>query len=453
MTHAYSLRVRLTAIILLPLVAVAMLVGVWQLQNANRTANDVFDRGMLTAALAVANDIAVSGGDALSPETNQLLENSSGGRVFYHAYAPDGGIVAGYATPPVGIPLPTSDQAQSLNFDAIYQGREVSGVRLRTPAQIDGFSGTLTTTVWQDRTARAQFVNDLILRTAIGLGAVLVSLALIVWFGVSFGLRPLTDLEDAIERRSSDDLSSIKRAVPIEVTGIVETLNRLFLQVGGTLDAQSQFIANAAHQLRNPIAGVLSLAEAVASAKSHETMKERSNDLLGAARKTADLTRQLLLHERARSLSLREHFIDVAIEEAVLVWAEEFRSNLPDSIEFLTEVSIEGARVRGDPTILKEAVANLINNAVAHGGKDLRSVKLGVRRDANNAILFVNDDGIGIPEDEIQTAITRFAQIGPSEGSGLGLSIVERIVEGHGGNLEIFDAKPGLTVNLNLPLV
>jgi len=453
MTHAYSLRARLTAIILLPLVAVAMLVGVWQLQNANRTANDVFDRGMLTAALAVANDIAVSGGDALSPETNQLLENSSGGRVFYHAYAPDGGIVAGYATPPVGIPLPTSDQAQSLNFDAVYQGREVSGVRLRTPAQIDGFSGTLTTTVWQDRTARAQFVNDLILRTAIGLGAVLVSLALIVWFGVSFGLRPLTDLEDAIEQRSSDDLSSIKRAVPIEVTGIVETLNRLFLQVGGTLDAQSQFIANAAHQLRNPIAGVLSLAEAVASAKSHETMKERSNDLLGAARKTADLTRQLLLHERARSLSLREHFIDVAIEEAVLVWAEEFRSNLPDSIEFLTEVSIEDARVRGDPTMLKEAVANLINNAVAHGGKDLRSVKLGVRRDANNAILFVNDDGIGIPEGEIQTAITRFAQIGPSEGSGLGLSIVERIVEGHGGSLEIFDAKPGLNVNLNLPLV
>ena len=103
--------------------------------------------------------------------------------------------------------------------------------------------------------------------------------------------------------------------------------------------------------------------------------------------------------------------------------------------------------------MLKEAVANLINNAVAHGGKDLRSVKLGVRRDANNAILFVNDDGIGIPEGEIQTAITRFAQIGPSEGSGLGLSIVERIVEGHGGSLEIFDAKPGLNVNLNLPLV
>ena len=407
---------------------------------------------MLTAALAVANDIAVSGGDALSPETNQLLENSSGGTLFYHAYAPDGGIVAGYATPPVGIPLAAPEQTQSLNFDAIYQGREVSGVRLHTPAQIDGFSGTLTTTVWQDRTVRAQFVSDLILRTAIGLGAVLLSLAVIVWFGVAYGLRPLTDLEEAIGRRSSDDLSTIKRAVPVEVSGIVQTLNTLLSQVGGTIDAQSQFIANAAHQLRNPIAGVLSLSEAVASAKTHSSMAERSKDLLSAARRTANLTRQLLLHERARSLNPKDQFVEIAVEATARVWASELRESIPNGIEFVAEISAPNTQILGDPTMLKEAIANLVNNAVAHGGPELETIRFGAKRDASGVVFSVADDGKGIPKADFETALTRFAQVGPSEGSGLGLSIVQGIVEGHGGKLDFLDTSTGLVVQMRLPL-
>ncbi len=275
MTRTLSLRLRLTAIILVPLVTLASLAGLWQLGNARATAADVFNRSLLSAALAVANDVAISGGDALSPDTRDILDSTSGGPVFYHVYAPDGVIVAGYATPPVGIPRPVSEIARPTYFDAIYFGRDVSGVRLQTRTEIEGFAGIFTTTVWQDRSVRSAFVQDLVLRSFIVIAGLITTLGLIVWFGIRLGLRPLTDLEEAIEARSGDELSPIRRAVPLEVEGIVATLNRLFAQVSKSMTAQSEFIANAAHQLRNPIAGVLSLAEAVERAPTETAMRAR----------------------------------------------------------------------------------------------------------------------------------------------------------------------------------
>ncbi|RMH41448.1 MAG: sensor histidine kinase, partial [Alphaproteobacteria bacterium] len=142
-----SLRVRLTAIILAPTMAIALLAGLWQLGNARATAEDVFDRSLLSAALAVERDVAMSGGDALSVATRDLLADTSGGKVFYHVYAPDGVIVAGYATPPVGVPRDAGPPGRPQFFDARYMGRSVRGVRLRRVGEIDGMAGVFTTTV------------------------------------------------------------------------------------------------------------------------------------------------------------------------------------------------------------------------------------------------------------------------------------------------------------------
>ncbi len=452
MTQVFSLRLRLVAIILVPLIVVASCVGFWQLQNARKTAKDVFDRGLLTAALAVANDVAVSDGDALSPVTAQLLENSSGGPVFYHVYAPDGVIVAGYATPPVGIPRVDTRLSQPQTFDAIYLGREVSGVRLQTQTEIEGFSGTFTTTVWQHRSVRDRFVRDLVMRTLVGLGAVLAALAVIVWFGVRFGLRPLTDLEEAIEQRSSDDLSGIRRAVPEEVRGIVRTLNSLFQQVGATLEAQSQFIANAAHQLRNPIAGVLSLAEAVDRAKTPEDMRSRTKDLLEAARKTSELTQRFLLHERARALSPAESFAEHDAQTLFEDWAQDFVTAIPPRISFNSKIDVGAARIMADDTMLKEALSNLVSNAVAHGGATLSKIVFEARESGSDIHVLVQDDGAGIPPEAFETALTRFAQVGTSEGSGLGLSIAQTIVQAHGGTLTLHAPSCGLRAEIALPV-
>ena len=452
MPRSISLRARLTAIILLPLLAVATIVGLWELNNARRTAAGVFDRSLLSAALAVANDVAISGGDALSARTRDILSDTSGGLVFYHVYAPDGVIVAGYATPPVGIPRTSEAPSSPTYFEAAYLGRDVHGVRLQTSTQIDGFSGIFTTTVWQDATVRAAFVRDLVLRSVIATGGLILALALIVWFGVRVGLRPLLGLERAIARRTSDELSPIQRAVPVEVEGIVQTLNRLFDQVSHSMAAQSEFISNAAHQLRNPIAGVLSLAEAVNSARTPDEAQARSRDLLEAARETADLSQKLLLLERAKTISPTSAMEVFELGEALRDWVETFEATNAAGVATEFKAAGELGNVKGDPTMLREAVFNLVDNAILHGGPDLSRVTIGAEMDGANCVISVSDDGLGISANQIEVAKGRFQQLSPSSGIGLGVSIVQAVADGHGGTFDLIPLSPGLKAEMRLPI-
>jgi len=168
-----SLRARLTLIILPPILTIAVLAGLWQLNNARQTAEGVFNKSLLAAAVAVANDVAISGGDALSLRTRDILAGTSGGLVFYHVYAPDGVIVAGYATPPVGIDRTGAEATDPTYFAARYLGQDVRGVRLQTQTEIDGLPGLYTTTVWQDSQVRAAFVRDLIMQSLVALASII----------------------------------------------------------------------------------------------------------------------------------------------------------------------------------------------------------------------------------------------------------------------------------------
>jgi len=452
-TRALSLRLRLTAIILLPVMLVAGIAGLWQLDNARKTAADVFDRSLLSAALAVTNDVAISGGDALSAETRDILASTSGGPVFYHVYAPDGVIVAGYATPPVGIPQPRTEAAGPMSFQATYQGRDVSGVRVQTRTEIEGFAGIFTTTVWQDQNVRSAFVRDLVLRSFIVITGLITALALIVWFGIRLGLRPLTDLEDAIEARSSDELTAIQRAVPSEVSGIVATLNRLFAQVSRSMTAQSEFIANAAHQLRNPIAGVLSLAEAVAHAPNEKAAKDRAQDLLSAARETADLGQQLLMLERAEALSPASEMRPLDLAPILPDWTDALRQTLPTHVSLSLNAEDRLPPIVGDATMLREALANLVSNACAHGGPDLSEISVQAAVEGRALVLCVEDNGQGISEDDRHRALERFTRLSETSSSGLGLSIVQAIASAHGGALHLTSAEPGLRAELRIPTV
>jgi two-component system sensor histidine kinase TctE len=452
MRNVLSLRGRLTAIILTPLIVVAVLVGLWQLGNARQTARDVFDKSLLAAALAVANDVAISGGDALSARTRDILADTSGGPVFYHVYAPDGVIVAGYATPPVGIPRPSEERTGPYFFDARYLGRDVNGVRLQNTTQIDGFSGVFTTTVWQDAAVRSAFLQDLLIRSLLAIAGLILSVALIVWFGVRIGLRPLIDLQDAIASRSSDDLAPIRRPVPSEVGGIVATLNRLFRQVTDSMTAQSEFISNAAHQLRNPIAGVLSLAEAVSAAPTPKEARRRSADLLEAAREMADLSQKLLLLERAKAISpdaAKQMFdLDVAFRK----WADAFVKEGRQGAHISFEAAAGLGRVTGDETMIQEAVRNLVDNAYRHGGPALGKIVVTADRKGGQIRISVSDDGVGMAEDAVAAAKERFRTVSSTSRSGLGVSIAEAVARGHNGTLEFLPRDPGLEARLLLAI-
>ena len=204
-----SLRTRLALILLVPLIAISIVAGFWRFAVARDTAEELFDRTLLASTLAITRDVAISGGDALSEATRDLMRDTSGGEVFYHVHGPDGVFITGYATPPVA-PAGTDQSVGSpIFFQSIYRGEDVRVVRLREAGEIDGISGISTVTVWQTFDTRNAFVRDLAVRAGLLMITLILTVAAVVWLGINFGLRPLTDLQAAIANRSSDDLADL----------------------------------------------------------------------------------------------------------------------------------------------------------------------------------------------------------------------------------------------------
>jgi len=447
-----SLRLRLFGLILTPLVLMALLLGYWRFTVAQKTAEELFDRSLLAAALAISRDVAVSGGDALALSTRDLIRDASGGEVFYHATGPDGIYVTGYAYPPV--PLDGTDQDRYLptTFEAIYRGDGVRVLQVTENVTIETLSGDATVTVWQRLADRNAFARELAVRAAALMGALLATLALVVWFGVKHGLRPLTDLQDAIGARSPDDLSRIKRPVPTETQGIVQTLNRLFGQVETSIEAHKSFISDAAHQLRNPAAAVLSMAEALRHAKSDRDHRQRVNELVGAARHSARVADQLLSLDR-----LQQQSLDLQGERFDLVAAvrdlctELGPPILSDGIQFALHAPKNPVEIEGDRPFIVEAIKNLVDNAHKHGGEALSHIVVELCHRDDQVKITVRDDGAGLSPEQTEVAFNRFSQIEPSRGSGLGLAITKSVVERHGGSLVIDRVSKGASLTLRLP--
>jgi two-component system sensor histidine kinase TctE len=448
-----SLRVRLTLIILGPLLLISIGVGVWEFTEARRTAQELFDRSLLATALAIEREISISGGELPSQRTRDLLQNTSGAQVFYHVFAPDGVFVKGYATPPVRSSGAIDPYADQVFYDAVYLGRQVRALRLRGEAEIDDMSGIYTFTVWQNVTVRDRIVSQLALRTLTVIVSLIATVALVVWYGVGLGLRPLLDLQQAISQRSTNDLTPIRRPVPVETQGIVRTLNGLLTQVSEEMRSRTAFISNAAHQLRNPIAGVQAMAEAVRSAPSGGEAKKRARELRDAARNATDLANKLLALERAdatKSASF-EHVADMND-----IAQDSVGQFIPHAAERRVTLELAKANmplpVLTDIVMMREAISNLIDNALQHGGPDLTAISVRLRKDGHFACVEIADDGIGMNPADMATALERFGQVVPGKGSGLGLPIAETVGRRHSGTLEVRPGSDGLTVQMRIPL-
>lgn len=448
-----SLRLRLFVLILTPLTLMAVLLGYWRFSVAQQTAEDLFDKSLLSAALAISRDVLIYDGDAILPSTRELIRDASGGEVFYHATGPGGIYVTGYAYPPID----RTDQQKRLDvpriFQSSYRGEPVRVLQITERVPVGNIWGNATVTVWQNLTDRRAFARFLAMQTAALMGVLLVTLAFVVWFGVKLGLRPLTDLQDAIAIRSPDDLSRIKRAVPVETKGIVQTLNRLFVQVERSIDAQQAFISDAAHQLRNPSAAVLSMAEAARDAVQDCDRKKRLNELVDAARNSTRIAEQLLSLERLRNSLGSQSQVPLELVSLVRRTCEDIAPVVfSRGVDFGVELPSERADIVGDPVFLSEALKNLIDNALQHGGPQLSSISVAMKLLDNSIELTVRDDGKGLAPEDSRTAFSRFSQVEPSEGSGLGLAIAVSVAKHHEGHLQIDRVEVGASLTLSLPL-
>lgn len=448
--RALSLRQRLFVLIVTPLFAVAVLLGLWRYEVAQTTAEKLFDRGLLSAALAISRDVTISEGDALSPRTRDLISDAGGGEVFYHVTGPGGVYVTGYAYPPVGGFQKLADVPEYRVAD--YKGEPVRLLRMTETTTIGDVTGQSVVTVWQRVADRNAFAASLAQRAMFLIAGLIVTLAIVVWFGVQLGLRPLNDLQQAIAARTPDDLSRIRRTVPKEVEGVVATLNRLFGQVDASIQSHQAFISDAAHQLRNPASALLSMAEALPSVTDPQERRLREQEVIGAARKSARLAEQLLSLERLRyDVPLRDEVLDLS-DLAEQVCSDMAPLILARDLNVGFERHSDPLWVKGERVLIGEAIGNLIDNALQHGGPDLTTITVTTLMDHGTAVVRVADDGRGLTPDDAQKVFSRFGQLQPGGGSGLGLSIVEQVALLHGGEARVEEADTGAVLTVRLPV-
>ena len=268
---------------------------------------------------------------------------------------------------------------------------------------------------------------------------------LIVWLGVYFGLKPLLSLKRQIEAGSPRELKHLDAGtVPAEVKPLVDTLNLLFDTLAETARSQRRFVADTAHQLRTPIAGLQGHLELLMNDPAAVAVQGRLASLRDGMSQLSHSANQLLALARAdTSAGLTTQFQDVDLA-ALVGRVVELNIDRAARIGIDLGAEMAPARVSGAPRLLEDLLGNLVDNALTYtprGG----TVTVRCAQSESGPWLEVEDDGPGIPEAERSRVRERFYRLPGSigHGTGLGLAIVEEIAQAHGAHLYIESAAGG----------
>jgi len=290
---------------------------------------------------------------------------------------------------------------------------------------------------------RAQLANEIIKGVILPQFIILPVILALVWFALSRGLSPLAQLQERIRARPPDDLSPIdSRQVPEEISPLVGSLNDMLARLAHTIDAQKRFIADAAHQMKTPLAGMRMQSELalrqVDPGEIHRSLEQLAKSSESATR----LVNQLLALARAENqphagVALEPLDLAALAREVVLDWVP---ASFAHEIDLGYEAPDNPLEIAGDALMLRELLSNLIDNALRYtpqGG----SVTVRVRASTGLALLEVEDTGPGIAPGERPRVFERFYRIlgSSASGSGLGLAIVREIAQQHGAEIEIFN--------------
>ncbi|MEJ2407499.1 MAG: ATP-binding protein [Candidatus Thiodiazotropha sp.] len=265
--------------------------------------------------------------------------------------------------------------------------------------------------------------------------------ALVVWFTVGSGLKPLKQVAVKVERRDPNSLVPISpEAVPYEVVPMVESLNRLFSRVQSALDNERQFTADAAHELRTPLAGLKAVAQAKQLSDPDGEHRAFLEQIIKGVDRTSHLLEQLLTLARMESQSTAMQNLEkVDLPRQVLeVVSEIGQLALERGIDLSYDGEESDVFVKGNGPALQILIRNLIDNAIRYTPIAGR-IHIAIVVESQETKLVIEDSGPGIPAEQMNQVFQRFkrGEDVRAEGSGLGLSIVRRILELHSGRIKL----------------
>ncbi|HJV83983.1 MAG TPA: sensor histidine kinase N-terminal domain-containing protein [Noviherbaspirillum sp.] len=441
---------------------------------AKSIANHPFDRMLDDRVTVLAQQVKEVNGKLVAPLSSSgrdILRADDVDNVYFQVIGPHGEFVDGDRD----LPPPPPEEDKVLTGSVQFRNSSMHGAEVRVAyVYVDlrrNRNGRAAlkepylalVQVGETLDKRAHLANEIIKGVILPQFIILPIALALVWFALSRGLSPLAELQQRIRARRPDDLSPIESGqVPEEISPLVRSLNDMLERLSQSIEMQKRFIADAAHQMKTPLAGMRMQSELAMRETSQAEIRRSLEQLSKSSESATRLVNQLLALARAENQTPESKpFVPLELSELARKVVQDWvQPSFTRRIDLGFEQPGHPVMVRGNPVMLRELLSNLIDNAL-HYTPEGGSVTVRVHTDAveGQAILEVEDTGPGIPPAERAHVFERFYRIlGSSvEGSGLGLAIVREIAQQHGATVEIHnnpnshDPKyPGCLVRVSL---
>lgn len=436
--HSSAIHRRLFQWLLLPLVILFAIGTYGDYQLAYKPAVDAYDQALADTALALSANLKRENGQvvmALAAQADAALRVDREDRIYFAVFRADGGRIAGDES------LPFVGAASG---DVDYRDAGANGQPIRVAVMRFTLGDEPVWIEAAETTRKREQLRHRIIVTTAGTDILqIIAVLAIVWVGVRVGLAPLDRLRAEIERRSPRDLSPLPvDGVPEEVRPLIAALNRQFALLDESVASRDRFLADAAHQLKTPLAALQTQLELAMSDADPVERRRRFALMADGTRRASHLVHQLLALSRAEpSAGLKEQHVRVDLAQLAEKLAS---SHLDAAIAKGIDLGFEllPAAIGGVPWLLQELMGNIVDNAIIYtpGGGTV-TVRTGER--GGLAFFEVEDSGPGIPDDQIERVFERFHRLPDNggDGCGLGLAIVRDIALAHGAEVRI--KKPG----------
>ena len=386
----------------------------------------------------------------------ELLRADDTDTVYYQVLGARGEYLSGerdFPMPPEEMVVPGAVRLR----DAEYQGLELRVAYMWVPLEPLG-SRLALVQVAESLDKRSILAADIIKGVMLPQFVTLPLAVLLVWLALVQAIKPLNRLEERIRARRPDDLSPLDtQAVPLEVAPLVSSVNDLLLRLKDSIGTQKRFLADAAHQLKTPLAGLRMQADlAQREGTSTEELKQSLRQIGRASIRATHTVNQLLALARAEAgtTAMSRQPCDLA-----RITMEVVQDSVPRAMDRHIDLGYEGAQpgtpgvmLEGNPTLLKELVRNLLDNAMNYTPSSLDKpavVTARVHADPFGKIIVlqVEDSGPGIAPAERELVFQPFYRAlgNDVDGSGLGLPIAQEIAQQHRAHISVEDTRPGQT--------
>ena len=424
---------------------------------AQGIANAPFDRALENNVQTLARLLVMQGGRiqfALPQPARDILRADDMDVVYYQVLDGRGQLLSGERD----VPAPHADEPTAPGtvylHDAMMRGKAVRIASLWVAGTDDGPPALVQ--VAETRAKQSVLATEIIKGVLLPQFAILPLAVLLIWLALVRGIKPLSVVEARIRERRPDDLSPLdESAVPLEVVPLVSSVNELLNKLHDSIATQKRFLADAAHQLKTPLAGLRMQADlAQREDASAEDLKQSLKQIGRASVRATHTVNQLLSLARAESSGAVIGWQNCDLARLTI---EVVREAVPRAIEKRIDLGYDGAEagaagvvLRANATLLKEMVRNLVDNALNYTPSALERTGIVTARVLADpfgriVLLQVEDNGPGIAEADRELVFEPFYRVlgNEADGSGLGLPIVREIARQHGATVRLEDAHPG----------